>query len=513
MIKKYLVLCLVIITCFVMLSIPYFSNDMKAKSDHMTELHGVDSDGDHLPDYREMEIGTDPLNIDSDNDLMNDIDEVYLGTSPIDWDTDNDNMADGHELGEHCQSTSPFLKDTDCDGLPDPWEDNDGDGLLNREEQLPIHDGLCFYTDPFHDPPEERPATSPNDADSDNDGWNDGYEVQVNGTHTGANAVNPPPPVDRKNNNLNIAKSNSWATQFLTAVGWDAGTFADWRSGLKQAGNYNLIPKQCTNISWYHFSPWYLYEQMDVEGTTGQNFTNWKQDFFHSTANQTIRSAWDRGSPYDWNKYDCDPTLNDTDGDVMDDNWDPYPLRINLRNGTYAAINWIQPVGKSKVIASTPNDPDWDYFGRDVSVLELGKGDLVDINLSVGFQECSPDNVSHTNFLNGYFNPMQVVIRFRQVHLGQDGKAHSGGDDDWNFTSVAHVTRTFTNVLATNTLPGMKEVNFTNHLGIDTTITFYYQTFRIRIPSRVPAGHIAITVETECTDNFHYFPSDQFLVY
>ncbi len=513
--KKYIILFFSMMICLIMISVPYFYNDIEAKDILEKELHSVDSDNDLLPDYRELEFGTDPYNADTDSDLLLDIDELYLGTSPTLWDTDNDHIADGHERGSRLGSTSPFEKDTDGDGLPDPWEDNDGDGLLNREEQLPIHDGLCYYTDLFHDPPDEpHMTTDPNNADTDGDGWNDGYEVQVDATHTGTNAVNPPPPVDRKNPDLDITSTTSWAYSYLTdpsIVGgaWDTATFADWRNGLKLAGSYGIIPAQCTNISWYHFSPWYVYEQRGIT----KNFTDWKN-------NDTFIGDWkdlDRGSPYDWNWYDCDPTLNDTDTDEMDDNWDPYPLRINLRNGTYVAINSIRPVGKGLVVASAPKETDWNYFGRDISILELEKGDMIDINISVGFQECSPDNFTHVNYEKSHFNPMRVIIGFRRVELGLDGKPHSppdpDNDDNWDFPNVARLTRTFTNVNTSHVLPGMKEVNFTNHLGINSTITFYYQTFRIRIPSRVPAGFIAITVETDSTDNFHYFPSEPFIAY
>jgi hypothetical protein len=241
-------------------------------------------------------------------------------------------------------------------------------------------------------------------------------------------------------------------------------------------------------------------------------FDAWRQHWYHSAANETLRGAWDRGGPYDWNQYDCDPTLNDTDTDVMDDNWDPFPLRINLRNGTFAAVNSIRLVGNPVMNTTAPFDTIWNYFGTNVSLLELEKGDIVDINLSVGLQECNPQNASHFNFINGKYSPIRVIIRFRPIALGPDGVAHTG-DDITDNDNVARLTRTFTNVDDTHVVPGMREVNFTNHLGINTTITFFFQTFQIRIPSRVPAGHIALTVETDSEDNYYYFPSDPFLVY
>lgn len=514
--KKLIILFLAIVIGFIMVSIPYLNNDVKAKSDYEKEIQSIDSDGDHLYDYYEVKLGTDPYNSDSDFDFISDIDELYLGTSPVYWDTDYDNMADGNEKGERLGSTSAFKKDTDNDGLPDPWEDNDGDDILNREEQLPMHDGIMYFTDPFYDTdaPESQLAPDPNNADTDGDGWNDGFEIQVNSTFQ--NSVKP--TVDRKNNDLDISKTNSWAYRFWANQGWDSATFADWRNGLKLAGSYNVIPSQCTNIAWYHFSPYYYWEQINdtLNPPHDKNFTAWKDAAFHGP-NEQLLGALDRKGPYRWNNYDCDPVFNDTDGDVMDDNWDPYPLRINLRNGTFAAINSIRLVGKTWISASAPIETTWNYFGTNISTLEIEKGDMVDINVSVGLQQCNPNNATHTNYLNGYYNPTQVVIRFGSILLGVDGKPHSppgAPDDDLeNYTSAARVTRTFTNFDNAHVQPGMREVQFTNHLNINTTITFFFQEFRIRVPSRVPAGYIAITIETETERNFHYFPSDSFMVY
>jgi hypothetical protein len=504
--KKIIILLLAVVIGFLMVSLPYFYNDAKANDEIDRKIRQTDSDGDHLYDYYEIEIGTNPFMADTDSDLLLDIEELYLGTSPTDWDTDHDHMADGHELGKSSHSTSPFTDDSDCDGLPDPWEDNDGDGILNREEQLEIHDGIMYFTDMFFDPDAgPRMSTDPNTADTDGDGWDDGYEIQVNSTHQGL----PSPTVDRQNSDLDISNPSSWAYRFLSNVGgWGTATFTDWRNGLKLAGSYQLIPNQCQKIAWYHFSPWYVYEQRGIT----QNFSSWKDATFHGQ-NEQLYGALDRGAPYGWNLYDCDPTLNDTDLDFMDDNWDPQPLRINLRNGTFAAINSVQPVGGDLIMATSPTDDPWNQFGMNISILELSKGDMLDINISVGLQECNPLNGSHSNFKNGYYTPTRVIIRFRPIGLGSDGVPHTSDDDIVNFSNVARLTRTFTNFDDTHVMPGMREIPFTNHLGITTTITFFFQTFRIRIPSRVPAGHIAITVETQTDNNFYYFPSDPYMVY
>lgn len=59
----------------------------------------IDSDGDGLPDWLEMLIGTDPHNPDTDGDGLNDFDELYLyRTSPLNADTDGDGFSDGMEV-------------------------------------------------------------------------------------------------------------------------------------------------------------------------------------------------------------------------------------------------------------------------------------------------------------------------------------------------------------------------------------------------------------------------------
>ena len=76
------------------------------------------------------------------------------------------------------------------------------------------------------------------------------------------------------------------------------------------------------------------------------------------------------------------------------------------------------------------------------------------------------------------------------------------------------MTRRFTNVDSQHVDTNMQEVFYRNDLlGINATMTFFYQWFRIRIPSRVPAGQVAIVVETDCENNFHYFPSREWVAY
>ena len=59
----------------------------------------LDSDGDGLPDWYEMLIGTDPYNPDTDGDGLTDFQEVFIyHTNPLNPDTDGDGFTDGVEI-------------------------------------------------------------------------------------------------------------------------------------------------------------------------------------------------------------------------------------------------------------------------------------------------------------------------------------------------------------------------------------------------------------------------------
>lgn len=59
----------------------------------------LDSDGDGLPDWYELLIGTDPYNPDTDGDGLTDFEEVFVyHTNPFSADTDGDGFSDGIEI-------------------------------------------------------------------------------------------------------------------------------------------------------------------------------------------------------------------------------------------------------------------------------------------------------------------------------------------------------------------------------------------------------------------------------
>jgi hypothetical protein len=132
-----------------------------------TELELAEGEGDNFDIFMgpallpyDNDIGV--TDTDSDGDGLTDETELDLDLDPFDWDSDGDLLGDGAELGDACGSTSPHIKDSDNDGLEDPWEDNDGDGILNLEEDL-------------------ISGTNPNDNDTDGDGIADDLEFQTLG--------------------------------------------------------------------------------------------------------------------------------------------------------------------------------------------------------------------------------------------------------------------------------------------------------------------------------------------
>lgn len=94
-----------------------------------------DSDGDGIRNYKEAELGLDPMNPDSDSDGLLDGEEVnQYGTNPLNPDSDNDGLMDGNEVMVFF--TDPKSMDTDMGGLSDYDEVNMGKDPLLREDDM-----------------------------------------------------------------------------------------------------------------------------------------------------------------------------------------------------------------------------------------------------------------------------------------------------------------------------------------------------------------------------------------
>ncbi|MFX0117509.1 MAG: M28 family peptidase [Candidatus Hodarchaeota archaeon] len=147
------------------------------------ERSNGDLDGDGLPDYEEIALGTYPDLADTDYDGLTDYDEVtFYATNPLLPDTDDDDLPDSSEV--HIYFTDPLDPDSDDDGLNDFTEvtlvgtsplrnDTDGDYLSDFEEFVGIFIGIDF---PGADS-EGYITTLPTKRDTDGDGLDDGYEL------------------------------------------------------------------------------------------------------------------------------------------------------------------------------------------------------------------------------------------------------------------------------------------------------------------------------------------------
>ncbi len=130
-----------------------------------------DTDGDGLPDLRELALGTDPNGADTDADSLLDGFETRHGLDPLGG-GESSNDPDGDQLdniGEQAAGTYPTNPDTDEDDLwdgdevrlgTDPrYRDSDGDGLTDGDE---VH----------------RYGTEPLAQDTDGGGGSDKMEVE-----------------------------------------------------------------------------------------------------------------------------------------------------------------------------------------------------------------------------------------------------------------------------------------------------------------------------------------------
>jgi hypothetical protein len=100
----------------------------------------TDADGDGLPRWREIELGTDPDNRDTNGNGVDDGTEWNSGFNPASLDSDSDGLSNAQE---YALGTNPF------------WADTDGDGVSDAADAFPFHPGFSSLgSDP-------TPSTAP----------------------------------------------------------------------------------------------------------------------------------------------------------------------------------------------------------------------------------------------------------------------------------------------------------------------------------------------------------------
>ena len=141
--RKTVVAALLLIAVF---ALPGCSVMKSEKKEEEKVLDKIDTDGDGLYNYEEVEFGTDSYKKDTDGDGLSDYDEVRKwNTDPNKYDTDGDGRSDGEEVAEGYNPNSKTTQlDSDNDGLGNVDEkkygtdseqaDTDGDGFTDKQE-------------------------------------------------------------------------------------------------------------------------------------------------------------------------------------------------------------------------------------------------------------------------------------------------------------------------------------------------------------------------------------------
>ncbi len=142
----------------------------------------ADSDGDHLTDAQETDLGSNLYNPDSDYDGITDADEVNItDTSPTSTDSDNDGVTDYNAFYGNFQVNTFYAgegyspSDWDGDGISDPSDpdpfsptndpDSDGDYLPDSQDSDP---GVSWlWNDWNHNGTNDDAENTTNDWDGD----------------------------------------------------------------------------------------------------------------------------------------------------------------------------------------------------------------------------------------------------------------------------------------------------------------------------------------------------------
>jgi hypothetical protein len=306
-----------------------------------------DDDGDGISNGQEADLGLDPFfddrTLDPDNDGRNNAQEILAGTNPNDADSDDDGLNDG---GEFTAGSNPLVADSDGDGLKDG--------------------------------PETALGTSPILADTDGDALSDGFEAGAGRLST-------------------VSGSFTWLEAKADAE-VRGGHLLTITSALENTALPAVLPAVGSTGFWIGLSDRFIEGQfrwVTGEALSFVNFAAAQPDNFNDEDFIQLFTADGR-----WNDHNAthrtgyvmetgfytNPLVQDSDGDGIRDDADPFPGQINRAplafNDGGAALAGETVSFTLAALMANDSDPDNDPLGF-VSFTQGTHGSVVQLGGSL----------------------------------------------------------------------------------------------------------------------------------
>ncbi|MCB0647883.1 MAG: hypothetical protein KDC49_14540, partial [Saprospiraceae bacterium] len=274
-----------------------------------TPLDVKDTDGDNLPDVRDLDSDNDGITDVVENGLPDPDNDGIIGSS-IPVDTDGDGIADvvDQQAGFGDSGNTNFEADFDNDGVPNANDiDSDGDGLTDVVES----GGTDANNDGVADGGDSDGDGIPDSADQFN-GFGDAGNTDV---PTNTDGTGGPNYVDIDSDDDGIVDVIEWQTTagYIPPSGTDSDgdglddAFDDDVNNFGDAGN-NDTP---TN----------------TDGTDNPDYLDLNSD---NTEQNDAVEAWDTNND---GTAETLPSGSDADGDGLDDAYDTNDAAVNPTNG------------------------------------------------------------------------------------------------------------------------------------------------------------------------------------
>jgi hypothetical protein len=312
-----------------------------------TDPNNADSDGDGLIDGIEGVLSpesnhTNPNIADTDADGLYDMQEILLGTNPRSPDSDGDLITDGDEY--YTFHTNPLIEDTDFDALKDGEEvflwhsnplscDTDGDGLRDGDEVL------LYDSDPV-------------DEDSDNDGLTDRQEIFIYNTD----------PFVYDTDVDGLSDGSEILFYDTDPLNWDTD------------GDSITEPNEYGEMTW----PMSDYQEVILYGT---NATNTDSDL--DGLSDGIELYFGSGEIPWMDPMPLDPLNNDTDGDLLEDGVELKLVNVSDITYPYVSVTIELTYSTNPTLADTDGDILTDYqevvvFNSNPAVIDTDNDTLDD---------------------------------------------------------------------------------------------------------------------------------------